>query len=206
MIELIKVSTGLTGKMQGMTVITTSAADNEHCKKLASIKGSVCEHCYSKRSLSYRPNVRDCYKRNGEILSREIIPENQIPFINSTMCRLESHGDLINEIHLENYINIAKKNPHCTFALWTKQYPLITHYFKTHKQPENMIVVVSALMLNKPVDLKIYENFGMIVKSFTVYDKIEGSKVDINCGGRKCVECRRCYTKDGDKIISELLK
>lgn len=206
MTDLIKVSTGLTGKMTGMTVITTAMSNNEHCRKLASIKGTICAHCYSQRSLSYRKQMKTCYEKNGKLLSEKIIPDNQIPYINSAICRLESHGDIINETHLENYINIAKKNPHCTFALWTKQYSILLRYFKNHTQPENMIIVVSGLMLNKPINLKPFENLGMAVKSFTVYDKIEGRTKEINCGGRRCIDCRRCYTKDSDKYINELLK
>lgn len=204
--ELLKVSTGLTGKMAGMTVITSSMLHNENCAKLSKMKGSVCEHCYSQRALSYRANVRECYEKNGKILSTDIIPENELPYINSAFCRLESHGDLINETHLVNYIRLAEKNPHCTFAMWTKNYRVLLTYFrKGNLQPQNMQIVLSSPMLNKEMNLAPFERIGLRVKSFTVYDKEAAEQMDINCGGRKCIECRRCYAS-ADKYIREKLK
>ena len=148
MMDLLKVSNALTGKMEGMTAITSSMTNNVNCQRLAQCNGSICQHCYSKTAMSYRKNVQQCYEKNGKILSENIIPKNQLPFINSQYCRFESHGDLHNETHLENFINIAKKNPHCQFALWTKQYKIILDYFKTHKQPKNLNIVISSLMVN----------------------------------------------------------
>lgn len=207
MTNVLKVSTGLTGKMENMAVITSSMTNNEHCQKLSQCDGSICQHCYSKNALSYRPNVRKCYERNGDILKNGIIPDNQLPYINSQYCRFESHGDLHNEIHLENFVRIAEKNPHCQFALWSKQYGILTKYFKTHKQPENMNIIVSSILVNDVVNLKQFEDVGLNVKAFTVYDKEAAKDVEINCGSRKCMECLRCYKKDGkDKYINEIIK
>ena len=205
--EMIKVSTGLKGKMEGMTVITTAMTNNEHCQKLAQCDGSICQHCFSNQALSYRPNVRKCYERNGEILKNSIIPKDQLPFINAKYCRFESHGDLHNATHLENYVNICKKNPHCQFALWSKQYDILLEYFKDHKQPRNLNIIISSILMNDKVDLKQFTDIGMRVKSFTVYDKEAAKDVEINCGGRKCKDCLNCYRKYGKvNEIRELLK
>lgn len=75
MAQLLKVSTKLTGKMEGMTVISSSMTNNANCQKLSKCNGTICQHCYSKSALSYRPNVRKCYEANGEILSGSIIPK-----------------------------------------------------------------------------------------------------------------------------------
>lgn len=206
-IELIKVSTGLTGKMEGMTVITTAMTNNEHCQRLRTCDGSICQHCFSHNALSYRPNVRNCYERNGEILKSRIIPKEQLPFINAQYCRFESHGDLHNVTHLENYVNIAKKNPHCQFALWSKQYGILKEFFKDHKQPKNLNIIVSSILLNNVVDLKQFTDIGMRVKSFTVYDKEAAKDVEINCGNKKCKDCLTCYRKNGKVTeIRELIK
>lgn len=203
MTDLVKISTGLTGKMQGMTVITTAMTQNENCKRLAAVTGSICAHCYSKQALACRQTVRTCYERNGEVLSRGLIPDNQLPYINSVICRLESHGDLINETHLQNYINLVRKNPHCMFALWTKQYAILLRYFKHNIQPDNLIVVVSSPIIGREINLTPYRKLGMNVKSFTVYPKgTEG----INCGSKHCIDCRLCYTKDSTHAIKELIK
>lgn len=203
MTDLIKVSSGLTGKMQDMTVITTAMTQNDNCKRLSAIKGSICEHCYSRQALAYRHKVRTCYEKNGDILSGGLIPDNQLPYINSVICRLESHGDLINETHLQNYINLVQKNPHCMFALWTKQYAIILSYFKNHTQPDNLIVVVSSPIIGREIDLTPYKKLGMNVKSFTVYPK---GTTDVNCGDKHCIDCRVCYIKDSTQAIKEVLK
>lgn len=207
MMELLKVSDSLTGKMEGMTVITSSMTNNANCQKLAQCEGSICQHCYSKTAMSYRKNMQQCYERNGRILSESIIPKNQLPFINSLYCRFESHGDLHNEIHLENFINIAKKNPHCQFALWTKQYDIILHYFKTHKQPKNFNIVLSSLMLNIPIDTTPFEALGLKVKTFTVWDKETSKSVNINCGKKNCIDCLICYKKNSKvTAVNETIK
>lgn len=207
MMDLLKVSNALTGKMEGMTAITSSMTNNVNCQRLAQCNGSICQHCYSKTAMSYRKNVQQCYEKNGKILSENIIPKNQLPFVNSQYCRFESHGDLHNETHLENFINIAKKNPHCQFALWTKQYKIILDYFKTHKQPKNLNIVISSLMVNKPINPTPFEAIGLKVKIFTVWDKEAAKNVNINCGGKKCIDCLNCYKKSGKiKVINEIIK
>lgn len=202
----IKVSTSLTGKMEGMTVITTSMTANDNCKRLAQIPGTICSKCYSERALSYRPTVKTCYEKNGDILSGGILKDKDLPEINSQFCRLESHGDLLNETHLMNYINIAKKNPCCTFALWSKQYRILYQVFKRIPQPDNMIIVISSPYINREINVEPFRKIGMTVKSFTVFDKEHASDDIINCGGRKCIECMRCYHKDTENSIYERLK
>lgn len=45
-------------------------------------------------------------------------------------------------------------------------------------------------------------------KVFTVYDEktILAENININCGARCCATCRRCYSKETEKVISEKLK
>ncbi|MBO5223993.1 MAG: hypothetical protein J6C23_05730 [Clostridia bacterium] len=208
--KLLSISQGLTGKMSGMPAITSSMLCNEHCQKLSAITGSVCEKCYTKKYLLSRPNTEHCYRENSNLLSSSIIPKNQIPFINAAFCRLETFGDIINVTHLQNYINIIKKNPHCVFSLFTKNYATVFNYFQTHKQPSNLSIVISSLMLNNPFN--IAENLSLPLKNlkiFTVYTKqyAEKNGVVINCGKSRCIDCKRCYTKNKNPIyISELLK
>ena len=66
-----------------------------------------------------------------------------LPTILDAFFRFNAHGELINLTHLENLVRIAKKNPHCNFALWTKRNDLIVKYFKTRDKPKNFILVYS---------------------------------------------------------------
>ena len=208
--KLLSVSQGLTGKMANMPAITSSMLCNENCKKLMQIQGSVCEKCYTKKYLASRPSVDTCYKENSALLSSSIIPKNQLPFINAAYCRLESFGDIINATHLQNYINLIKKNNHCTFSLFTKNYTVVFDYFKTHRQPNNLSIVLSSLMLNTPFDVTKCQEIGLRnLKIFTVYTKpyAKENGVIINCGKNRCIDCLRCYTKNKKPVyVAELLK
>ena len=206
--KLLSVSQGLTGKMTGMPAITSSMLCNENCQKLMQIKGSVCEKCYTKKYLACRPNTERCYRENTDLLSSSIIPKNQLPFVNAAYCRLETFGDIINATHLQNYVNLIKKNNHCIFSLFTKNYTVVFDYFKTHKQPSNLSIVISSLLLNTPFEMERCVGLKNL-KIFTVYTKAYAEKhnVTIVCGKNRCIDCRRCYTKNKTPIfITELLK
>ena len=206
--QLLKVSTNLRGKMTGMTVITSACTNNPHCEKLAKIDGAICQHCYAQRSLSYMRGPREAYVKNGILLSSGIIPKEELPYVNAEFCRLESHGDLINETHLENYVNLCKKNRHAKFSLWTKQWHIVENYFATHKAPKNLTIIFSSLMVNKQMDIQKYKDMGLKCKVFTVYDKKylkENKDVVINCGARSCITCQKCYTSK-EEVINEIQK
>ena len=208
--KLLSVSQGLTGKMAGMPAITFSMLCNEYCEKLRAISGTVCEKCYTLKYLQSRPSVEKCYRENTELLTKSVIPVHQLPFINAAMCRLESFGDIINATHLQNYINLVKKNNHCVFSLFTKNYTVVFVYFKTHKQPKNLSIVISSLLLNQPFDVNcLIETNITNVKIFTVYTKayVKGNGMVINCGKNRCIDCRRCYKPNKTPIyVSEILK
>lgn len=205
--ETLFVSTNLTGKMEGMVAISSACSNNPNCEKLSQIEGSICSKCYARTGLSYRKNVRDRYEINGEILSSGIIPWDELPFINALVLRFETHGDLHNETHLQNFINIAKKNPQTKFSLWTKQYDIAYEYFKVNKAPKNFTLIISSLMINHEMDITKYKALGVKTKGFTVYDKgyAEENKININCGAKDCKSCLRCYTGTSTHI-RELLK
>ena len=208
--KLLSVSQGLTGKMAGMPAITSSMLCNEYCERLREIPGTVCEKCYTLKYLQSRPSVDKCYRENTELLTKSVIPIHQLPFINAAMCRLESFGDIINATHLQNYINLIKKNSHCIFSLFTKNYTVVFDYFKTHKQPKNLSIVISSLLLNQPFDINCLTETKLTnVKIFTVYTKAyaKDKGVVINCGKNRCIDCRRCYKPNKTPIyISEILK
>ena len=208
--KTITVSQQLTGKMAGMPAITTSLLCNENCSRLSSIIGTVCQKCYAIKYLNSRPNVKRVYEENTKLLSSSLIPKNQLPFINAAYCRLESFGDIVNATHLQNYINLVKKNNHCVFSLFTKNYTVVFDYFKKNKQPKNLSIVISSLLINEPFNVDFLKETNLNnVKIFTVYTKAyaNGNNVVINCGKTRCIDCLRCYKPSKTPIyISEILK
>lgn len=195
------------GKMSGIPTITTSMLCNPICAKRSQNESSVCSHCYAKRGLAIYPAARVRYEENTLQLSGHDLQQFEIPYINSTIARFESHGDLINVTHAKNYIRIANANPWCTFAIWTKNAGFLNFAIRELGKPENLICILSSDTLNTPTES--YKRFPWVDKVFTVYDKqyLQNESVSINCGAKSCLTCRKCYTKsDPDFFINEILK
>lgn len=199
------------GKMEDIFSISTSRNKNEHCKNFSKCQGSICHKCYAERYLSLRPALRKALERNTEILTKEIIPIDEMPILNASVFRLESFGDLINETHAANYLNLIKRNPQTQFGWWTKHPELIAKALDGENPPENVQIIQSSFYINKPDKPK----YDWISKVFTVYDKeyIKENNVDINCGSKdsngnkkRCIDCKKCYLDNGIKNISEELK
>ena len=192
-----------TGKMNGMQSLSTSCVMNENCAKYAKVKGSVCEKCYAQRMTKMYKNLAPCLQKNTEILTKSVLPEEELPEINSVYFRFEAFGDLNNTTQVINYFNICKKNPETKFALWTKNPHLIIPV--ADQKPENLQILLSSLFLNNVADAA---NYPFIDKIFTVYDKetIEREGIEINCGARNCFKCHKCYVAGGDKYVNERLK
>lgn len=220
----LHVSTGLTGKMQGIKCITTACTANPNCIELHQC-GGVCEHCYAFRYLNMRPNVRKCYEKNTKTLSDSLIDVTFLPtFMPNEFVRFESFGDLVNFTHIENYILIAFKNPKANFVLFTKQRNLLERFFTLYdvKKPSNLSIVSSAFLMNdkglEEIEIARQTNsrlgFKLIDKVFTVYDndneKANNNGINSpvwNCE-KRCNNCRFCWSNRACtvELVKESLK
>lgn len=191
------ISKNMSGKMEGMVSISTNPVTNDFCQAMSKKDDNICHECYALKYSKYRPNVVKTYQKNAELLSSRVLSMAEIPTLNVSFLRFNSFGELINEIHMENIINICRKNPHLTASIWTKR-PNIVNKFKDI--PKNLILVYSSPKMN--IRSKLPKRFN---KVFTVYDKehIEKDNIKINCK-QKCIECLKCYkTSDKDVYINE---
>lgn len=191
------VSTGLKGKMEGVNSINTNPYDNGFCDKMSKKKGVVCSKCYSRKGLLWKKHPRMVYSENGEELMRKV-PVKDLPVINASFFRFQSHGELLNFNHLVNLMNIAKKNSKTVFGFWTKRKDLLNKYLKENKVPENVVVVYSNPLIDKPINV--------VPKGFDKVFNVVADKELVNCG-LKCVNCLKCYDKfNKNNIIYEGLK
>tara|TARA_E500000305_G_scaffold103529_1_gene99089 strand:- start:323 stop:952 length:630 start_codon:yes stop_codon:yes gene_type:complete len=182
--------------------INVNTLTNEYCIKQSKNKNSICSVCYSINSLtSFRKNMVNPLQRNSELLSNNIIEFSLLPTILELYFRFDSHGELINLNHLQNYTNIALKNPHCNFALWSKRFDLIKKFFDNNQKPKNLILIYSNSKLDKPLN-KLPKYFD---KSFNNVTKENKDNFNINCNS-KCVDCLLCYTHNETKTIIEKVK
>lgn len=196
----------MNAKMSGMSSLSTSPLCNKYCEMRHANKTTICSHCFSEQMNKRFKNLREKLVENTEFLTTYELKPEQIPFINRTLFRFESFGDLNNTIQVRNYFTICNANPGTTFALWTKNPWIIAEALEEYnmEKPNNLIIILSSILMNTPNESIAYD---FIDKVFTVYDKEHAESVNINCGSRKCVECRRCYTKTAElEHVNELLK
>lgn len=192
--------------MKNIDSISTSCLANEACEGRRLITGAVCQKCYAKKYLTHRPNLNEKLIDNMDILTTELLQDSDFPIINAHTFRLESFGELVNEIHLTNYIKLCELNPRTVFGLWTKELAILGRVFETVPKPQNLVITLSSPYINKPFDM--WADVWYIDHVFTVYEKkfAKDNGIDINCGKKKCIECLKCYSKDTEFYINELLK
>ena len=198
---VIKVSK-MSGKLIDIPAINTNTLSNEYCVKMKE-SDSICKYCYSHNMLeTFRKNCVPAFQHNSEMLSEaELIPA-MLPRVNSAYFRFNGHGELINETHLINIMAICEKNPHTSFALWTKRKNIVNGLLRKRSKPDNLILVYS----NPKIDCVMTEpprHFDKVFNNVSkpVYKSIE------NCTGQKCIECLACYRKDsGINVIVEKVK
>ena len=200
MIEQIKQSK-MSGKLFGIGAINTDTTTNDFCIKQHSLpkkKGNICSFCYSHNMLTkHRKNCVPAFQHNSRLLS-ELIDWDLLPVINQAYFRFNGHGELINMAHFQNIVNIARKNPHCNFALWTKRASIVRQF--KGEIPDNLILVFS----NPAIDNVIGVPRGFH-KVFNNVNKDSGTAQ--NCTGKKCMDCLLCYRKDsGTNVIIEAVK
>ena len=206
LVAALHIVTNHTGKMKGMQSLSTSPTENPICMERSKDVRSICHECYSIAMQAIFSPLAKLLKKNTEILTTTIIPVEYWPMVNTLFFRLEAFGDVQNTIQVNNYCNFAERNPHCNFAVWTKNIAFYDMVFKTRKKPENLIIIFSSHYLNTEA---VITKFPFVDKVFTVYTAEHAieNQIKITCGGRKCIDCLRCYKKtDKVEYVNELLK
>ena len=199
----------MTGKLEGFQAISTNTVSNEYCQKQYKKQDAknICTFCYSHNMLNtFRKNMQASLQRNTDLLNSKVLHPDALPVINSAFFRFNAHGELALDkkqgtINLENYVNIALKNPHCTFSLWTKRFDIIKPYFDNHEKPKNLILIYSSPLTNH-IMTKIPKHFDKTFNTVVETDFIDKQ----NCTGQKCKDCLLCYKKDTTSIIVEKVK
>lgn len=205
----IRLSESMTGKLENVLGISTFAGENENCQKMSQDPEKVCSHCYAMAYSSFKPIVRETYTRNGRILKNAIIPVEYWPvMVGYPISRIESFGDVASIIQCINYINFTKANAHITVTFFTKAPGFWNMAIKQTGKPENMVSVISNPFLDCP---EFTINFSWADYIFSVYsmDFAADNNIEINCGGKRCITCRKCFTHNntGSVIrVNELLK
>ena len=178
----------MTGKLDGILAINTNTLSNNFCIDQHNRKNnSICNYCYSVNMLkTFRKLCVQSFQHNSEFLSSKVIHPDGLPIINAAFFRFSGHGELINNNHFINLINICVKNPSVTFSLWSKRAPIIYDVLKTHKKPKNLILIYSNPKIDHVLK-KIPDQFDKVFNNVT-----SGA---VNCSPKKgaCLACLKCY-------------
>jgi hypothetical protein len=197
---MLELSTG-SGKMKGMCSLNTDTTSNDFCIKMKETD-TICKSCYSWRFMSFRTNMVPRFKENSEILSKTLCRPQDFPRPRGLEVRFNSHGELINKLHLINLVEYAKLYPQVTFTLFTKRKDLVKYFGDKSKFPPNMILIYSNAKIGAPMK-KLPKYFH---KVFNVVDKKYARPEEVNCFGA-CVDCLKCYnTNDKTEQIIEYIK
>ena len=234
--SIVKLSYGMSGKMSDVLSLSTNCINCVRCQRRHNNKNTICSMCYAFRQLE-KPNYKNtnmikAFNHNAEVLTKkELDYQSEVKPIakeivsaciknNTNKFRIESFGDLHNEIHAKNYLLICSAIGeldyiyHVNIGFWTKNFDYLIKAFSTLSEDKKANirkvtnVVLSSvfvdLMISEKVVAKVETILGMKVKTFTVMSKDSDT---INCGARHCASCGKCYTKSEDTInIFELLK
>ena len=185
-----KVSLGNT-KMPGTTFPICAFACYTG-SKLAKVKGSVCEQCNMRRLQKIRPSVDQGYKKN--LFKWEV--SNTSNWVDAMVFQIKRYaadgyhrwfdsGDLQSMEMLEAIAEVAIQTPKVKHWLPTKEYQIITKYLKTNTEPTNLIVRVSAPMIDgKPS--KAFQNTSTVHRN--------SEPLGFECKGA-CGLCRACWAK-----------
>ena len=214
----------MSGKLKGIPAINTNTLSNSFCQMMALSGKSdvICSgggdrpDCYSWSMLKgSRKNCVNKFEQNSVTLSTGYVEWADLPVFNSLWVRFHGHGELVNETHFINFLQIAERNPRTTFSLFTKRKDIVKRVLQSiewhgstrasgqdvfiRKIPENLILVYSNPIVGRITDKKP-QYFHKVFNTTT-----EKSTRD-NCTGQKCIECLACYQFDGNSVLIEQKK
>lgn len=213
------ISDFMSGKMEGIPSGSTSCKCNKLCQNRMKNGNAICAECFAEQNLSFKKSLRDNCESNYYLMNENDLTKNEIPLLKKwvEIFRHESYGDTASIKHAANQLRITKANPHVVFADWTKNPWFLADAIEQEGDAENAIHVHSSMFKNKRND-EAWQKYPHIDIVFTVYtqeyiDTHPEEKIEINCGLKKCDECRFCYDlankrKHGQppKFVNELVK
>lgn len=189
----------MTGKLVNIPALNTNPLSNPFCIKMQACEGSICSKCYSCSMLkTFRSGCIPAWEGNGKTLSEGPLSSGDIPTTNVVFFRFSAHGELLNDIHFLNLCTISKASPRTRFVLWTKRKDIVRR--NRAEVPSNMALIYSNPMIDKVIK-KAPKGFHK------VFNVVSEHSSKVNCGGRKCFDCAKCYDpQDKDQCIIEKLK
>jgi hypothetical protein len=197
----------MSGKMSGIMCASTSNLCNPFCAARKGNPNMICAACFADSTCKQYEALRENMARNTEIITTRLFKDWELPELPGPLFRFESFGDLRNVTQARNYIRMARVNPDVSCALWTKNPGFLQQAVALEGgRPDNLVTIHSSAYIDTPAPVDRFP--GLFDKTFTVYrpETVAARGIDINCGARDCMTCRRCYSRDTESDVRELLK
>lgn len=202
----VEIETQNTAKMAGTYSLSTPALKNPKCLENAKNGYVVCTDCARFVNNTNGSVKQHKMERNAEWLWQ---PHNALYASNvshyCTRLRLEDCGDLMNEDHFLNYINMALKAPNTAFSLRTNRPDIVEKVLQDHEKPDNLVVILSSIELDHPVIEKRYNGIDKYLFKLTG-SYMKEHNIESSCQPALCSKCMKCFTKEGSEIIYEPMK
>lgn len=189
------------GKIEGTFSADSSAHGCEFCTKMRELAAKdptiICGLCYDADQEYKRPTVILRHNLNLLIISSVAFTLDEFKALKRIygILRINSSGDIENDIHADNMTLLALANLDTAIVgLWAKNVPAVERSFDKFGKPANLIFVQSSPRIGIKSKRSKYADYV-----FTVYpDKktLEAALKlgSMECNGRKCKECGyKCY-------------
>lgn len=161
--------------------------------------------CYARKLERLRPNVRNAYRANYDLLINDnetYWREVEASIMMSRFFRFHVSGDILNEEYFSKMVEVSKRNKQCKILCFTKKYEIVNNWIKDNGDlPDNLQIVFSAwkdMKMDNPYDLP--EAHVLFKDGTRTFDKY-----DVMCEGN-CTKCAitdgGCWTlKNGEKVV-----
>ena len=166
--------------------------------KLVNVKGSVCEGCYALKGnyKLYAKTIQPAQYKRLESITSPLWVEAMIKLIgNKPFFRWHDAGDLQSVDHLAKIATIARHLVNTTFWRPTREYDIVKDYLKTESVPVNLVIRLSAMMIDQPAKLPKSLRGQANILTSTVHAKkeLDGFKCLAPSQDNKCGSCRACW-------------
>jgi hypothetical protein len=166
--------------------------------KLVNIKGSVCEGCYALKGNYHRfaKTIEPLQYKRLESITSPLWVESMVVLIgNKPFFRWHDAGDLQSVEHLSKIATIARHLPKTLFWLPTREYDIVKAFVKTESIPVNLVIRMSAMMIDAPAKLpRSLKGIANVLTSTVHKNKeLNGFKCLAPSQQGKCGSCRACW-------------
>ena len=166
-------------------------------QRLMEVTGSTCQSCYVLKGFYRQKRVKEAQQRRLDRFDAPMwvvamirlvfwqMVETGVPFF-----RWFDSGDLQSVHMLRRVADVARETPGVRHWLPTREYRIVREYLRENALPENLVVRVSAPMVDGPAPR------ALGLPTSTVHTGEEGP--DFNCPARtssppSCGDCRACW-------------